>query len=166
MMLHVVLTAALRVFILEGVVTMWARGHNLLPPPAGKRLDIRLGKLLKEEFTTDTPGGITGATLFWAEHRKIHAGVLKQLGGRPCNLLCPWIKRGGATDPEQILEVGIRFDHWHVEPPCPVQPLRVGAPVGVRLVANLLQRSRRRPRKLPFSNQMATHIAYQIDLPD
>ena len=57
-MLHLVITAELRVFILERVVTMWARRHNLLHPSAGKRLDICLGKLLKEEFITDTPGGL------------------------------------------------------------------------------------------------------------
>src|SRR5437868_14373512 len=119
MMLHVVLTPEPRVFILERVVTMWARCHNLLNPPAGKRLNIRLRELLKEELITDAPRGIARARLLGAEHRKTHAGVLEQLGGRPCDLLCPWIKRGGATDPEQIFEVGIRFDHWHVEPLCP-----------------------------------------------
>ena len=38
-MLHLVLAAELRVFILERVVTMWARGHDLLHLAADKCLD-------------------------------------------------------------------------------------------------------------------------------
>ena len=76
-MLHLVLAAELWVFIFERVVTMWARGHDLLCLVALQGLDIGLRELLEQELIADPTRRIAGATLLWAEHREIHASFLE-----------------------------------------------------------------------------------------
>ena len=76
-MLHFVLAAELRVFVLERVITMGARGHDLLHLPTGKCLDIGLRELLEQELIADPTRRIAGATLLWAEHREIHSSFLE-----------------------------------------------------------------------------------------
>ena len=58
-MLHFVLPAELRVFVLEGVVTMRARGHDLFRLAAAQRFDIGLCALLKKELIPDPTRRIT-----------------------------------------------------------------------------------------------------------
>src|SRR5205814_8558098 len=76
-MLHLVLPTELRVFILERVVTMWARRHDLLYLATAKGLDIDLRALLEEKFVADAARGIARATLLFAEHREIHSCFLE-----------------------------------------------------------------------------------------
>src|ERR1043166_9690875 len=109
-MRHLVLPAELRVFILERVVTMWARGHDLFRFVTGERLDIRLRKLLKKKLVADATRRITGAPLLLAEHREVHSCLLEQKRRRTRDLLRARIERCRAADPQQILEAGIRFD--------------------------------------------------------
>src|SRR5439155_18446318 len=113
-MLHFVLAAEVRVFVLERVVTMWARGHDLLCLVARQGLDIGLRKLLEQELIADPTRGIARAALLSAKHREIYFRFLEQLRRRSCDLLCTRIERRGAADPEQILEAGIGFDRRHV----------------------------------------------------
>jgi hypothetical protein len=53
-MLHLVVAAELRIFILQCVVTMRTRCHDLLRLMAGKRLDIGLRKLLVKKLIADS----------------------------------------------------------------------------------------------------------------
>ena len=91
-MLHFVLATELRVFILERVVTMWARCDDLLHLVAGKRLDIGLCALLEKELIANSARGIAGASLLFAEHREIHSCLLEQLSRRTRDLLRAWIE--------------------------------------------------------------------------
>src|SRR6266446_8410192 len=109
-MLHLVMAAELRVFILERVVTMWTRGHDLLCVVARQGLDIGLRKLLEQELIADPTRWIARATLLFAQHGEIQSCFLEQLHRRARDFLRARIERRGAPDPEQILEAGIRFD--------------------------------------------------------
>ncbi len=76
-MLHLVLAAELRVFILERVVTMRARCHDLLRLVARKRLDIGLCELLVKKLIADSTRGIAGTAFLRAEHSEIYLSFLQ-----------------------------------------------------------------------------------------
>src|SRR5882724_12935923 len=101
-MLHFVVPADLRVFILERVVTMWAWCHDLLHVAAGKRLHVGLCALLEKELVADSARRIAGASLLFAEHGEVHSCVLEQLHRRTRHLLRTRIEGRGAAYPEQI----------------------------------------------------------------
>src|SRR5439155_11077999 len=86
-MLHFVLPTELRIFILERVVTMWARCHDLLHLPTSKRLDIGPCALLEKELVADSARRIAGASLLFAEHCEVHSCLLEQLHRRTRDLL-------------------------------------------------------------------------------
>ena len=71
-MLHLVMATELRVFILERVVTVRARCHDLRHLVACKRLDIALRELLVKELITDSARGIPRTPFFRAQHGKIN----------------------------------------------------------------------------------------------
>src|ERR1041384_5427525 len=158
MMRHLVLPAELRVFILERVVTMWARGHDVLRLVPGERLDIGLRELLKKELVADATRRIACRSLLFAEHREVHSRLLEQQRRRARAFLRARVERCRAADPEQIFEGGIRFDRRHAESSRPAETLGVRPAVGVRLVADLLQRFGRRPGEFAFADQIATHV--------
>src|SRR5438876_11940114 len=112
-MLYFVRSAEFRVFILERVVTMWARCHDLLHLMAGKRLDIGLRELLEKELIADSTRGIARTTFLSAKHREIYPCFREQLHRRSRHLLRTRIERRGAAEPEKIIEVVIRFDRRH-----------------------------------------------------
>src|SRR5437764_14742792 len=103
-MLHFILSPELRVFILERVVTMRARCDDLPNFAAGERLDIGPCAFLEKELVTDSPRGVAGARLLFAEHREVHSCLPEQLHRRTRDLLRAWIERRSAPDPEQIFE--------------------------------------------------------------
>ena len=72
-MLHFVVAAELRVFILKRIVTMRTWCHDLLHLAAGKRFDIGACALLEKELVTDSARGIAGTGLLFAQHREVHS---------------------------------------------------------------------------------------------
>jgi len=76
-MLHLVLAAELRVFILERVVTMRARCHDLLRLVARKRLDIGLCELLVKDLIADATAGIARTAFLRADHSEIYLSFLQ-----------------------------------------------------------------------------------------
>ena len=76
-MLHLVLPAELRVFVLEGVVTMRTRSHDLLHLAAVQRFDIGLCALLKKKLIPDPTRRITRAGLFLAQDGEIYTRFLE-----------------------------------------------------------------------------------------
>src|ERR1041385_6928897 len=109
MMRHLVLPAELRVFILERVVTMWARGHDLFRLVTGERLDIGLRQLLKKELVADATRRITGAPLLFAEHGEVHPCLLEQPCRRTRDLLRARVERCRAADPAPLFDARLRF---------------------------------------------------------
>src|SRR5262249_18475358 len=86
-MLHFVVAAKLRIFVLERIVTMRTWCHDLLHPPAGKCFDIGACSLLEKELVTDSARGIAGASLLFTEHGEVHSCVFEQLHRRTRDLL-------------------------------------------------------------------------------
>ena len=76
-MLHFVLPAELRVFVLEGVVTMRTRSHDPLHLAAVQRFDIGLCALLKKKLIPDSTRRIARAGLFLAEDGEIYSRFLE-----------------------------------------------------------------------------------------
>ena len=73
MMSYLILTTELRIFVLESVITMRARGDDLAHISAAQGFDIRLRALLKKKLVADPSRRVAGAGLFLAEHGKVHA---------------------------------------------------------------------------------------------
>src|ERR1043166_3646820 len=121
MMRHLVLPAELPVFILERVVTMWARGHDVLRLVPGERLDIGLRQLLKKELVADATRRIACASLLFAEHREVHSRLLEQQRRRALFCARGW---DDAAQPTQSKYSKAGFDSTVGTPSPSAQPKR------------------------------------------
>src|SRR5947208_2720287 len=124
-MLDLIFTAKLRILVLERVMTVRTRGHDLPYFAASESGDIGLSAFLKKKLIANPARGIAGTGLFFPENRKVNPGFAQQFRRGPGDLLRPWIEGGGATDPEEIFKVRIGFDRRNVQSFRPGKALNV-----------------------------------------
>ena len=163
-MLHLIMATKLRILILERVMTMRTRSHNLLRLGPAEGSDIRLRSFLEKKLIPDSAGRIAGAGFLFAQNGEVYSrfpAIVRRWRGQSFG---PGDQRSGAAYPEEVFEVRVGLDSRNVESFRPGQALEVRPAIWVTLVANLLQHLRRRTREAAFADQIATQIIDQIDV--
>ena len=103
-MMHNLKSAAkCRIFIHEGIQTVWALSDDLRGANTLQGGDILFRKLLKQEFISGSPRGITSTALLWPQHRVLHSSDFKQVTDRADGFLSTRIEGAGTTNPQQYL---------------------------------------------------------------
>ena len=121
---HLVMAAEVRVLVAQRVEAVRAVGDDLRHAGLVERGHVLLGKGLEHVFVADPPRRIARAGLTRTEDRELHAGLGQQLGGRLGGSAGPFVKRGRATHPVQVLRGGItRLEHPHADGGRPLRAL-------------------------------------------
>ena len=98
-----VITAELRIFVLDRVETMRAGGHYLLDVVVVHAFDGFRRQLLGEKFMSQAPRRIAGARFFFTEDGELQPSGLQDARQRDGDLLVARDERANATDEEQII---------------------------------------------------------------
>ena len=108
---NLVLSAQLRVLVLEGVEAVGTGDDNLAllrwhtVKDLVELLDVLLSQHLEEELVTSTASGVASTTLGLGEHSVLHTSGVKHLCNSLGGLLRIVVVSTGTTDPEQVLGV-------------------------------------------------------------
>ncbi len=121
---HLVVSAEVRVLVLEGVEGVRAVGDDLLDAVAVQGLDVLRGQHLEQVLVAEPPGRVAGRHLLGPEDGDLHAGGLEDRRQRLRDLLAVVVVAARRADEEQVLEVAARLGgERHAQALRPVAPL-------------------------------------------
>src|SRR5215470_6013999 len=116
MMNHVKVRTQLRVILPEAIHAMrTVRDNPLRSMPYSKSLEsfnVFSSKLLKQQFVTDPPCGLTCATFEIAKHGEVDIRCVHEFHNAASDLLQPAVVSRSAANPVQHSAIGIVLHVW------------------------------------------------------